>query len=491
MEYLIIEVPPIHNTDYYLNRFYADYITIVLVIYRIYKYIEYNMNVFEYICVDSDNKFRSKIIINDSNIEDVAPIVISSSLIENSVNIYDVVLYPVKVIRNPNYRDDNHWIVLTECKYPNNTLHKNNTRCLLENTIKDNNDTEIGISQEFVLFENEKPIGWDDEYNIAKNNTGKNEFSQHSEKIVNSIIDALIYSEIPVASVKMQEITGKWHFTFNTTNAVEACDNVILFRYIAQKICFQHNIVFNLHNNPVNNRQCASRCEFSISTPAMRDIENGLQNIVDVCEKIKLKHLLNYSSLSPNNSKKFTYSQKNDEQCIQVVMQDHKSGFIRDRRCGSDCDPYKVLELLLSNIINSYSINNMAHDLVSLKHRFNYNCIIGDTKLNTSLPLLHQKEVPIQKAKKSVKNGFAGLADILNISHDEDEATDIIEHIAKKPSKKSRIDDIINGIQNINITHNILNSGYVPKNNVIAQSKSVEEDEELAPSSLYTLASEL
>jgi hypothetical protein len=135
----------------------------------------------------------------------------------------------------------------------------------------------------------------------------------------------------------------------------------------------------------------------------------------------------------------------------------------------------------------------MAHDLVSLKHRFNYNCIIGDTKLNTSLPLLHQKEVPIQKAKKSVKNGFAGLADILNMSHDgdEDEATDIIEHIAKKPSKKSRIDDIINGIQNINITHNILNSGYVPKINVIAQSKSVEEEEELAPSSLYTLASEL
>jgi glutamine synthetase len=384
------------------------------------------MNVFEYICLDNENKFRSKIIVSSNSIKDVEPIVVSSSLIESNVNIYDVVLYPVKVIRNPFYRDECHWIVLTECKYPNNTLHKSNTRSLLEHTINDDNFREIGIAQDFVLFENNKPLGWNDNYDLVKNNTGKNEYSQHSEKLVNTIIEALLYSEIPVESATMVQLIGKWQFAFKADTPLEACDKLILFRYIAQRICFQQNVIFSLHSDPVNNKLFASRCEFSISTEEMRDTENGLREIVDICEKIKLKHLNQYSVLSQNNSKKFTYSQRNDEQCIQVVMQEENSGFIRDKRCASDCDPYKVLELLISTMTNSYNINMMNHDLESLKERFNYSCIIGTSKLNTLPAPLKQTRTINKKTKTKSKSktkgkGFTGLSDILNLSNNTDE----------------------------------------------------------------------
>tara|TARA_B110001469_G_C9646011_1_gene326515 strand:+ start:1280 stop:2656 length:1377 start_codon:yes stop_codon:yes gene_type:complete len=458
------------------------------------------MNVFEYLCLDNENNFRSKIIVSNNNVEDVEPIVVSSMLIENSINIYDVVLYPVKVIRNPFYRDDIHWIVLTECKYSNNTLHKSNTRSLLDNTVKAINEIEIGVAQDFILFENDKPLGWSDNYDVVKNNTGKNDYSQYSEKLINTIIEALLYSDIHVESAVMNQLISKWQFVFKPTTPLDACDNLMLFRYIAKKICFQQNIIFSLHSDPINNKMLASRCELSISTAEMRDTANGLREIVDTCEKIKLKHLQQYLVLSQNNSRKFTYSQKKDEQCIQVVMVKDNSGFIRDRRAASDCNPYKVLEMLISTITNSYNINMMNQDLETLKDRFNYSCIIGASKLNTiSVPLKPGKK----RKKTSNNNGLSGLSAILNLSNNTDESSYDQEDVkvsqkktsSSKNNNMSRVDTIIDNLNTMGITHNILNSQYVPVRKIEAFDTELpdmrEETEETEHNEIYTLPSQL
>jgi hypothetical protein len=47
----------------------------ILVIYIINKSMECNMNVLEYLCLDNENNFRSKIIFSNNNIEDIQPII--------------------------------------------------------------------------------------------------------------------------------------------------------------------------------------------------------------------------------------------------------------------------------------------------------------------------------------------------------------------------------------------------------------------------------
>ena len=95
--------------------------------------MECNMNVLEYLCLDNENKFRSKIIVTDNDIENVESLLTDSSLIDNVVeSSYDIVLLPVKVFKNPFVRTDNHWIVLCEYKHPTGVSHKNNTRYPLQ-----------------------------------------------------------------------------------------------------------------------------------------------------------------------------------------------------------------------------------------------------------------------------------------------------------------------------------------------------------------------
>lgn len=438
--------------------------------------MEFNMNVLEYLCLDNENKFRSKIVVTDNNIDNVESLLTDSSLIDNVIeSIYDIVLLPVKVIKNPFVRSDNHWIVLCEYKHQTGVAHKNNTRYLLQTLTEKNPSIEVAINQEFVLFKDNKPLGWRENIDIFKNYTGKTEYSQSCEEIINKILDAALYVGLPVTCIEMTRIVGKWRVSMNTANALESCDNLILFRYIAQKICFQNNISLSLHSNPIEKSNIFSRCEFSISTPNMRDEETGIQHIVKACEKLKLKHLEQHKNLSPHNSKKFTYSQNNNEKCVQVILGNGESGSIKDNRCASDSDPYSSLNILVTTITQDYNINTMCHDLETLKKRFNYHSVV-DFEIDRPIITVsrnisssegkNSKEItkPAEKKNEEKLNGLSGLAKILRLndaSDDEDENNN--EKDDEEVTEKNRVEHIIKKLKSMNISHNILQSSSAPK----------------------------
>ena len=128
------------------------------------------MNVLEYICLDNESKFRSKTVFSTKPIEEIEEVVADSSIISNVVvESHDIILVPVKCIKNPLIRDDKHWLVLCELRYPNGSIHKFNTRDPLHNLIAEHSDYEIALSQQFVLFNQEKkPIGWSDKIDLMK-----------------------------------------------------------------------------------------------------------------------------------------------------------------------------------------------------------------------------------------------------------------------------------------------------------------------------------
>jgi glutamine synthetase len=456
------------------------------------------MNVLEYICLDDKNKFRSKLVLTEKSIDDIESLIVDSSLIDNVIDSnYDIVLIPTKIVKNPFHRDDRHWLVLCEYKYPTGVSHKNNNRFKLEQIVQNNADIHIGITQEFVLCNKTFPLGWNDNIDVFKNYSGNLEFSQHSEPIIHELIEALIYSGITINEVTMRQIVGKWMIKMGMINVMEACDNLILFRYIAQKICFNHNIIFCLTSDPVTNSSIYSHCYFYISTPDMRDPEHGLQSIVEACEKLKLKHLEHHKLLSETNGKRFTYSQSNMNNSVQVILGEEQNGMIKEKRCGANSDPYHVLTILLKTITTTYNIDTVSHDLETLKERFNYHRVV---EFDSEKPKIQQKQprsfressspmsepstlsekslVPEKKKEKEKKTGLTGLASILKLNEDSDD-DDINEN--KEENEKNRVECIISSLKKMKLSHNILQSVTAPKSVTALKDANIASEPILPP----------
>ena len=125
-----------------------------------------------------------------------------------SYQFIDIVLIPLKCVKNPLIRDDRHWLVFCEYKYPNETNHKNNKRNTLERVTEDYDDIRLAITQQFVLFKNNQPLGWNKDVDLIKNYSAKLDYSKFSQDIIDEMTDAFLYVGIHISSFNMEPETG-------------------------------------------------------------------------------------------------------------------------------------------------------------------------------------------------------------------------------------------------------------------------------------------
>ena len=462
------------------------------------------MYVLEYICIDADNKFRSKTVFTEKPIEEVECIITSSVMIEkNLVHNGDIVLIPVKCVRNPFKRDDKHWLVFCEYKYPNDTNHQSNLRHRLEKVVNENpiSDVNVAITQQFVLFKDEQPIGWNKKVDLVKNYSSQVDFSKHCQTIIDELTDAFLYVGIQLTSFNMEHMVGKWSISLGEQPLLDACDELFIVRYIIQRICFTQDITPCFIANPYGNAPIYTRCNFAISTSKMRE-ENSLQEIVNACEKLQLKHLEQHKQFCKFNSRKFKYGQNNLQYDVNIVLHNNNSGYIEDRRCAGDCNAYEVLSKIVGTIVNEYNIQTMTFELSELQDKFNYRSAVN---FNVNKPAIYKRdslfayhhpiieeeepqeeelvkkeeaepkeEVPEktekQKKKEEKLAGLSGLARILKMNDDSDDEDDNTGG-SRKANKDdnddgdegNRVKNIINALKLMNISHNILQSSHAPK----------------------------
>lgn len=442
------------------------------------------MYVLEYICIDGDNKFRSKTIFTEKPIEEVECIITDSSMIENSfVSNGDIVLIPVKCIKNPLIKDDSHWLVLCEYKYTNQTNHKNNIRYRLETITQEHKDIKIKATQEFVLFKDGEPLGWDKDVDLIKNYSSSVYYSKFSQYIVDQITNSLLYADIKINSFNMERMVGKWSITLNEMDLLEGSDELYLVRYIIQRICYENNIKVSFTPNPYSTSQIYTRCYFCISNEKMRQ-PNSLNEIVNACEKLQSKHLEQHKQLCSYNTRKFSYGQNNLKYDVLIVLMNDNSGYIQDRRSSGDCNIYQVLTKIIGTIVVEYNIQTMTYELSELQEKFNYRSTIN---FSTTKPVIYsnkrsisQNSEPVveptqstkelqkdeaekkKKKKKEKLTGLTGLARILKMNDDSDNDSDSNE-TNDENEEKSRVDTIIDTLKQLNLSHNILTSSNAPK----------------------------
>ena len=70
----------------------------------------------------------------------------------------------------------------------------------LERGTEDYKDIRMAVTQQFVLFKDDQPLGWNKDVDLIKNYSAKLDYSKFSQDIIDELTDAFLYVGIHISS---------------------------------------------------------------------------------------------------------------------------------------------------------------------------------------------------------------------------------------------------------------------------------------------------
>ena len=383
------------------------------------------------------------------------------------------------MIKNPFRRNEHSWIALCDCCLDSGENLNEYNRINIESNLKnDPYQCQLSFKQEFSILNSKtnKPYGWSEKNNLKNYHGVIDDSLLENRSLIDKIIDNIMYAGIELKNIISEKFMGKWSFSIKRTNVLNACDSLVLLRYIIfysgikenVNITFKHDALGNLHQN---------KCYFLFSTKNIRHQEDKI-DAIDFCEKLKVKHLelkLHPSNIMATAVSNFTYGVDDIDYSINIY-----NDYIQDNRFLSSSNPYDVTWKLLK---------------VALWQTLEF--IPRTLKDTSSRPVspIHldaEPQVELNKKKVITESGLGGLLNIIT-NDGEEELNEIdldfeklkfktvkIDEEKRKQERKEKnekdmsfvnkmnFDDSVKEnmklLKNIQITRDVLKSDKTPKN---------------------------
>lgn len=322
------------------------------------------MIIAEYIWLDGNNKFRSKIrvlednIIPDWNYD-------GSSTYQSSTNNSEIILKPVRIFSHPLYDESTLDCFIIVCEIYSDSLI-NNTRHNADIIFNMKLDEEpwFGLEQEYFLYsKNNIPLGYNK--NVVQGEYYCNTIKQDilGEKIVNKHLIMCIKAGIKISGINAEVAPGQWEFQIGPCVGIEAGDHMMAARFLLEKIAIQEGVYVEYHPKPFENIN-GSGCHVNFSTLKMRE-DNGYNVIIDSIKKLEIshnKHMKIYGDFNKlrmtghhetASYNEFTYGVGSRNTSIRIGYETHKNqkGYFEDRRPASNIDPYIVTSMIFETCI--------------------------------------------------------------------------------------------------------------------------------------------
>lgn len=356
-------------------------------------------NKLEYIWLDNNNNFRSKVKIDSSCIEP-SPCCLEtwnydgSSTGQASGNNSEVFIKPYLVLKDYDNINDNYYYVFCECMNPDGTPHKTNTRSSVVDFFQDENIKKLkplfGIEQEFFVFKDGKPIVWNDENTEPQGNyycgNGGKSIHKYSRRFLDNVIRILGNWSINITGYNYEVAPGQMEIQI-CEEGLLAADYLQVTRFILTRCAEEMgwDIVLTPKPDILNSDKWnGSGCHVNFSTLDMRESypDKPFYNLYKTSEIIRQMALCHemdiYSFGSENNMlrlsgknetssfNKFTYGIANRGSSIRIPRSFVNSlkGYIEDRRPGADMDPYTVIKIICSYAIQHKNCSNLEKDKI-------------------------------------------------------------------------------------------------------------------------------
>ncbi len=277
----------------------------------------------------------------------------------------DCVLNPVLTVPDP-IRGGDDKLVLCEVLNTDMTPHLSNTRAPLALLAEAcaHHESLFGIEQEYTFFQNGRPLGWPETgfpgpqgpYYCA---VGAE--LAYGREIVERHMDACLTAEIAFSGINAEVMPGQWEYQIGTAGPLAVGDMLLLSRWLLCRIAEDHGVTVSYDPKPVKGDWNGAGCHTNFSTIGMRQ---GYDAIITACEALSTRpaeHIAQYGAGIPErltgshetcSYRDFKYGVSDRGASVRIpwhVARD-KKGYLEDRRPNANCDPYRVVFMMLETV---------------------------------------------------------------------------------------------------------------------------------------------
>jgi glutamine synthetase len=339
----------------------------------------------EYIWIDADGntRFKTKIISRDLFSTKSLPDwnFDGSSTGQAEGRDSDVLIKPKTIYPNPFIDYIESYLVMCDCWNKDGTPHSTNYRVGLVETYSKCKDQEpiFGIEQEYVIFERKKeddnilPYKWikHDEPGMGSQGPyycGVGGGVSLGREVSEKHLEMCLKAGLEICGTNGEVMASQWEYQIGPLEPVELSDQMWISRFILHRVSEQFDCVISLHPKPYKGDWNGSGAHTNFSTLAMRQ-HGGIDEIKSGCEKLSKTHQSHMKVYGKFNEErmngeyetssmnKFTWAISNRGCSVRIPLNvvNEGSGYLEDRRPGSNIDPYLVCEKICSTVcLNNY-----------------------------------------------------------------------------------------------------------------------------------------
>jgi len=272
----------------------------------------------------------------------------------------EVVLKPHSIYADPFRKGEKSecYIVLCDTYSPDGSHLPTNYRYKANNlfNIKLDEVPWFGIEQEYFLVFNSTELETRLPVQDGQHYCGHS--SRLERTIVEKHLHACLYAGLTISGINAEVSPDQWEFQIGLCVGIQAADQLIIARYLLERIAEMYNVNVDYYPKPSQNIN-GSGCHINFSTASMRSI-GGLKIIESCMPKLKKTHtehiavygehndlrLTGKHETSDLNQFSFGVGTRNTSVRIPTQTAIDGYGYFEDRRPASNIDPYRATSIL-------------------------------------------------------------------------------------------------------------------------------------------------
>jgi glutamine synthetase len=285
----------------------------------------------------------------------------------------DVYLYPVALFNDPFRRGNNKLALCETFKYnrsPTDTNHRHTCKAVMDQ-VKDTHPW-FGIEQEYTLLDRDgHPFGWpklgfpgpQGPYYCG---VGANKV--YGRDILECHYRACLYAGVKIAGTNAEVMPAQWEFQVGPCEGINMGDHLWMARFLLHRVAEDFGVIVTLDPKPMPGDWNGAGAHTNYSTEAMRN-EGGIKVIEDAIEKLGKNHAAHIRAYDPKNGRDnerrltghhetssihdFSAGVANRGASIRIPRHvgEESKGYLEDRRPSSNCDPYRVTEMIVRTTV--------------------------------------------------------------------------------------------------------------------------------------------
>merc|ERR1712083_993286 len=324
----------------------------------------------EYLWIDADGEVRSKCRTVDASKVALDKLPYwnydGSSTGQAPGDDSEVIIRPRAIYKDP-FRGGDNILVLTDTYTPAGEALPTNSRKEAEE-IFSATTAEIpwfGLEQEYTLFNMDKvtPLGWP--IGGYPGPQGPYYCSAGADRAYGRAISdahykACLFAGIEISGTNAEVMPGQWEYQVGPCVGVEAGDQMMVSRYILQRVCEDFGVYCTFDPKPIEGDWNGAGCHTNFSTEKMRKA-GGYKEIETAIRRLGAKHSEHIKAYGEGNERRltgahetasineFSYGVANRGCSVRIPRSTEAEGcgYLEDRRPSSNCDPYVVTAMIM------------------------------------------------------------------------------------------------------------------------------------------------